>query len=112
MSRRRQRRERGSVSIEIVMLVPVMVMVATFVLQLGVAGWTASQTEKAARQSARAQSLGENPVSAAQGALPGALRIAAINASGEAVALRVDVPRVSLLPRFTVERSVSMPRTG
>jgi Flp pilus assembly protein TadG len=104
-------RERGSVSIEIVMLVPVMVMVATFVLQLGVAGWTASQTEKAARQSARAQSLGESPVTAAEGALPGALKIATINASGENVALRVDVPRVSLLPQFTVERSVSMPRT-
>lgn len=107
----RRRRDAGTVSLEVVMLVPILVLVATFVLQLGVAGWTASQTEFAARQSARAQSLGESPAAAASAALPGALRIDSIAAGGERVALRVRVPRVSLLPQFTVERSVDMPRT-
>lgn len=106
------RRERGTVSLEVVMLIPVLVMVGTFVLQLGVAGWTASQTSFAARQSARAMGMGDSARAAAETALPGALRIQSIDAGGDRVTLRVRVPRVSLLPQFTVERSVAMPATG
>jgi len=105
------RRERGSVSLEVVGLVPLVVLVALLVLQLGVAGWTASQTQKAAREAARAQSLGGDPSSAAARALPGALEIDRIDSSGDTVTLVVEVPRVSPLPVFRVERQVAMPRS-
>lgn len=108
---RRPPADRGSVSLEVVVLTPILIMVATFVLQLGVAGWTASQTERAARQAARAQSMGDDPRAAADRALPGALSIDSLGSGGESVSLRVKVPRVSVLPQFSVERDVAMPDT-
>ncbi len=103
---------RGTVAIEVVLLVPVLILVATFVLQLGVAGWTASQTERAARQAARAQSLGDDPRAAAVRSLPGSLQVASMSSGGDSVSLRVNVPRVSVLPQFSVVRDVAMPVTG
>ncbi|WP_435743799.1 TadE/TadG family type IV pilus assembly protein [Nocardioides sp. SYSU DS0663] len=109
MSRRAERRSHaGSVALEVVALVPLLVLVALLVLQLGVAGWSASQAQEAARAAARAQSLGRDPLAAAEGALPGALDVASISTSGDSVTLRVRVPRVSPLPTFTVTRDVSM----
>lgn len=107
--RGRVRSERGTVSIEVVVLIPVLVLVALMTLQLGVAGWTASQAEEAARQAARAQSLGDDPRAAAEQALPGALDVDTLSSSGGEVSVRVEVPRVSILPRFSVTRSVTMP---
>jgi len=107
----RRPRERGTAALEFVVLVPIVVLVALFVMQVGVAAWTASQTQEAARQSARAHSLGEDPLAAAEQALPGSLHVDDIDVSGDTVTLRVDVPRVSPLPGFTVERQVSLPET-
>lgn len=104
-----RRRERGSVSIEVVALVPLLVLVALLVLQLGVAGWSSSQAQEAARAAARAQSLGEDPRAAAEGALSGSLEVHSITTTSDSVTLRVRVPRVSPLPTFTVTRDVSMP---
>lgn len=102
-------RDRGSVAVEVVVFVPVLVLIATLVLQLGVAAWASSQTQRAASQSARAQSLGQNPAAAADAALPGILQVGRLEASSERVDLWVDVPRVSMLPTFTVHRQVDMP---
>ncbi len=71
----RRPRERGTAALEFVVLVPIVVLVALFVMQVGVAAWTASQTQEAARQSARAHSLGEDPLAAAEQALPGSLHV-------------------------------------
>jgi len=109
MTIRRQRDERASVSIEVVALVPVLVLVALLVLQLGVAGWTTSQTEEAARAAARAHSLGQDPEAAAERALPGALDVLDLWVNGDTVTVKVEVPRVSILPKFTVTREVSIP---
>lgn len=106
------RRQRGSASLEAVALVPLMLLVGLFVLQLGVAGWAATQTEEAARQAARAHSLDRDPHAAAEDALPGALDVAHLSASGDEVTVRVEIPRVSPLPVFSVTRSVSMPDVG
>ncbi|CAI9415502.1 TadE/TadG family type IV pilus assembly protein [Nocardioides sp. T2.26MG-1] len=103
--------ERGSVALEVVVLVPILVLVALLTLQLGVAGWSASQTQQAARAAARAQSLGEDPLAAAQGALPGSLEVDKIETTSDSVTLWVRVPRVSPLPTFTVSRDVSMATT-
>lgn len=107
----RARSERGSAAVEAVVLLPVLLLVTMMALQLGVAGWAASQTEEAARQAARAHSLGESWESAAERALPGSLQLSGGGASADTVRLEVRVPRVSILPRFTVEREVSMPRS-
>lgn len=104
----RDRGERGSVALEVVVLVPILVLVALLTLQLGVAGWSASQTQQAARAAARAQSLGQDPIAAAEGALPGALEVDKIATTSDSVTLWVRVPRVSPLPTFTVSRDVSM----
>ena len=106
------RAERGSASLEAVVLVPVMLLVALLVLQLGVVGWTVTQTEEAARQAARAHSLDRSPHAAAEDALPGALTVEHLDASGDEVTLRVKIPRVSPLPVFRVTRSVTMPDVG
>lgn len=113
MSPRRGRlTERGSVAIEVVMLVPILVLVAMMALQLGVAGWTASQTQEAARQAARAQGRGLDAYAAAQRALPGSLNVDHIGGGGGTVTLRVEVPRVSPLPQFKVTRRAVMPSTS
>lgn len=106
---RAERAERGSVSIEVVALVPLLVLVALLVLQLGAAGWTASQTSEAARVAARAQSLGQDPLAAAERVLPDAMEVVEVRSDGGAVEIEVRVPRVSPLPEFTVTRDVAMP---
>jgi predicted component of type VI protein secretion system len=103
-----RRTESGSVGLEVVALVPILVLVALLTLQLGVAGWTASQTQEAARAAARAQSLGQDPRAAAERALPGSLRVESLSAGGDSVSLRVEVPRVAPIPTFRVTRDVSM----
>ncbi len=105
--------ERGLVAIEFVVLIPVVILIATMAMQIGVAGWTATQTERAARDGARALSLGENVTAAASSSLPGILSIDQISTPGsETVRLRVKVPRVSVLPQSTVTREVTLPRTS
>lgn len=91
---------------------PLMVLIAVFTLQAGVAGWTASQTQEAARQAARAEGRGLNARAAAERALPGALEVHHISGGSGTVTLRVKVPRVSPLPQFTVARRAVMPRTS
>jgi uncharacterized protein (UPF0333 family) len=110
----RPRGSRGAVAIEFVVLIPVVLLVATMVLQVGVTGWSASQTERAARDAARAVSLDRDPVTAANRSLPGILHVDAgdVSRAGERVEVRVSVPKVSVLPKRTVTRSVTIPRTA
>lgn len=105
-------RDRGVASLEVVALYPILILVATFALQAAAAVWTATVTSEAARVAARAYALGDDPTAAANGSLPGGLSVdsLAITGAGDhAVQLRVQVPRVSVLPRFTVTRSAVMP---
>lgn len=104
----RRRSDSGTVSIEVVALVPILLLVALAVFQVGVTAWTAAQTQEAARQAARAQSLGRDPEAAAQGALPDGLRVERIVTDEDTVELEVDVPGVSFLPHYTVTRSATI----
>jgi len=108
-------RERGTASLEVVTLVPIILLVGTLMLQLGVAVWTMVAADTAARQVARAVTLGErNPEAAANRSLPGVLSVSQWEQSGRddevRITLSVDVPRVSFLPLFTVKRDAVMPR--
>lgn len=108
-------RDRGTASIEVVALVPIILLVSSMMLQVGVAVWTTVAADTAARQVARAVTLGEgNPQAVANRSLPGLLTVKEWDQSGGddevRITLSVEVPRVSLLPQFTVRRDAVMPR--
>ncbi|MEZ0577374.1 TadE/TadG family type IV pilus assembly protein [Nocardioides sp. MH1] len=112
MSRRRS--ERGTVSIEVVILVPLLVLIALLTLQLGAAAWTVAQTQEAARQAARAQSLGQDPEEAARGALPGGIDLVDVDADAAAgrVTVRTGIPMIfGILPLDDVTRSATIRST-
>jgi Flp pilus assembly protein TadG len=109
--------ERGTASLEIVALVPIILLVGTMMLQLGVAVWTTVAADTAARQVARAVALGgDDPQGVANRSLPGSLTARPftpdIGADEVRVTLSVDIPRVSLLPQFTVRRDAVMPKSA
>lgn len=98
-------------ALETAALVPILIVLATFVLQGAAAIWTTTATDNSVRQAARADSLGRDPRAAAERALPSGLAVKEIErfGSGHGIRLAVDVPRVSLLPPFTVSRRVILP---
>jgi hypothetical protein len=101
--------------LETVALVPLLVMVGTMMLQLGVAAWTTVAADTAARSAARAATLdsGQDPRIVANNSLPGTLSATVTEAhsdDGVRITVRVDVPRVSLLPQVTVQRDALMPK--
>jgi hypothetical protein len=106
-----RRSERGQASLELVGLIPFLLLAGSFALQAGAVLWAASSTGEAARSSARAFSLGLDPRAAAEGSLPGGLRLTGLTyiGPGHGVRLTVEVPRVSLLPTFTVHREAVLP---
>lgn len=104
-------RDEGSASLEAAALLPVLAVVVTLLLQGAAALWTISAANSAARQAARAASLGQDPLAAAEGALLGGLRLEAVETYGpdSGVRIHVSVPRVSVLPRISISRSAEMP---
>ena len=79
----------------------------------GVAGWTVVSTSQAARDGARAYSLGEDPRAAAEGALPGVMEIGgdggSLSAEGYTYTVTVSVPSVVKIDLGSVTRSATMP---
>ncbi len=97
----RQRSERGQAAVELIALLPALVLVALIGWQLAVAGHAWIVAGGAARAGARAAEVGAPAGAAARAALPaGYARAAAVTAmeGGARVRVRVDVPRVALLP--------------
>lgn len=105
------RDERGIATVEVVALVPILVLLATFVLQGAAAIWTVSAADTAARHAARARSLGQDPREAADASLPGAMEASEVDhlPGSNGVRITVEVPRVSPLPVFHVTREVDLP---
>jgi hypothetical protein len=103
--------ERGQASLELVAMLPLLIFGGLLVLQMGVAMWAVSSTNEAARQAARAYSLGADPAGAAEGSLPGGLDVEGLVASGPGhrVELTVAIPRLLPLPLPAVTRVVVMP---
>jgi hypothetical protein len=104
-------RERGTAGIEMVGLLPLVLIAGMLTLQAGAAMWTASTTSEAARSAARAYSLGLDARGAAEGSLPGSIKVVSVTLFGpeHGVRLTTEVPRVSPLPAFRVTRQVIMP---
>lgn len=107
-------RDRGTASIELVAGVPFLILAGAVALQFGIVGWTTVSTSDAARAAARAASLGQNPSSAAAGALPNGLTPQSVigGKAGNGYSYTVTVKTPTILPMLdvgTVSRTVDMP---
>jgi hypothetical protein len=91
----RSRAEDGQASIELVALLPLLGVVAMVAWQGVVAGQAWWMASAAAREAARAVAVGGDPVGAARGVLPGALRGGvSVVRDGDGVRVRLAVPVV------------------
>jgi hypothetical protein len=95
----RSRAEDGQASIELVALLPLLGVVAMVAWQGVVAGQAWWMASAAAREAARAEAVGGDPVAAARGVLPGALRggVSVVRdgaGEGDGVRVRLVVPVV------------------
>lgn len=109
--------EGGAAGLEFVGVLPVLLLSMLAALQFGVAGWTVVATGEAARDGARALTVGHDPQAAARSALPGSLSPVSQSGSytpdGYRHTVRVRIP--SVLPGVdlpVVVRSAEMPRMG
>lgn len=105
--------ERGAAALETAALIPILVLSALVALQVGVAGWTVTSTGQAARDGARAASLGNDPVTAAERSLPGSLEPTDVTArrtgDGREVTVTVEVPSLAGFTVGEVSRTSEMP---
>jgi Flp pilus assembly protein TadG len=109
---RRHRAERGTASLEVIALYPVLVLLGLFALQAGAAMWTTSLASEAARSAARAAALDRDPRAAAAGSLPASVALTSVTRFGapaHGVRVTVRVPRVSPIPALTVTREAVLP---
>jgi hypothetical protein len=92
----------GQASVELIAVMPVVGLVVLALWQAVLAGQAAWSSAGAARAAARAQAVGRDPLAAARGAVPGALRAGVrVSASGAGVRVRVPVPLAFTGARLT-----------
>lgn len=97
------RREGGTASVELVAVVPFLLLAILVAAQIGLTGQALWSAAVAARAGARAALVGGDAETAARRALPGSMRDGARVSDGEAVSVRVVIPRLlPAMPRLTV----------
>jgi hypothetical protein len=97
------RREDGTASVELIAVVPFLLLAVLVAAQIGLAGQALWSAGVAARAGARASLVGGDAVAAARRALPSVLRSGAEVSDGDAVSVRVVIPRlVPAMPQLTV----------
>lgn len=108
--RRRPATERGTSTLEVAGLVPVLLIVAFALIHGGFALYGISAAQTAARQAARADSLGQDATRAAERALPGWLSAEVETfGPGSGVRVRVDLPDVIPGTDLVVTRTAELP---
>jgi hypothetical protein len=96
-------REDGTASVEMVAVVPFLLLAVLVAAQIGLAGAALWSAGLAARAGARAALVGGDAEAAARRALPASMRAGAEVSDGDAVSVRVAIPRLlPLLPKLTV----------
>ncbi|MFE1754584.1 TadE/TadG family type IV pilus assembly protein [Streptomyces anandii] len=98
---RDRRRDRGQVAIEYLGFIPVLMLVAVAVIQIGLVAWAAQQAGTAARAGARAASLGMSAQQGCQEAVADSLsgRTRCSQASGGGTVTVVATVRIpSIIP--------------
>jgi len=105
------RRNRGTASIELVALVPMVLLVLVLALQVLIMAYTAHAASQAARDAARAYSLAASPQAAAVASLPGAISLVSVNTFGphHGVPVVVEAPAMLFLADRQISRQVTMP---
>jgi hypothetical protein len=97
------RREDGTASVELVAVVPFLLLAVLVAAQIGLAGQALWSAGVAARAGARAALVDGDVKSVARRALPDSMRSGAEVDEGEAVSVRVGIPRLLPgLPSLTV----------
>jgi hypothetical protein len=91
--------ERGTASVEAVATLPFLLIALLGAAQIGLAGQALWSAAVAARAGARAALVGRAAEPAARGVLPAALLPGSRVQGGEAVSVRVPVPRLLPLPQ-------------
>ncbi|MEA5638440.1 TadE/TadG family type IV pilus assembly protein [Cutibacterium granulosum] len=107
------RDDRGGAAIECIGLLPLFLISAIAAIQIGLAGWASVETEYAARDAARAATLGQDSTAAAQASLTGRLHVQSMSVGGAdscRVKLTVRVPSLVGFQMGTVTRTAEMPR--
>jgi hypothetical protein len=100
-----RRRDRGQATIEMVGLLPMVLIIMVLVFQVMTMIYTAHAASQAARDGARAYSLGQSPESAARASLPGGVSYVSTTTFGPGHGVRVTVNAPALL--FIRDRAVT-----
>ncbi|MFC3689741.1 hypothetical protein [Aquipuribacter hungaricus] len=112
MRARRRGGDRGSVSLELVGMLPVLALAVALTFEVAATLWTVTATDQAVRAAARAYSLDGTGAAgvAARDSLPGPMKDQVVVATGgDTVRVEVTVPGLSVLPDHTVTRELVMP---
>jgi hypothetical protein len=109
----RVRRERGTASVELVAAVPLLLLAVLAAAQIGLAGQALWSAGIAARAGARAALVGGDAEVAARRMLPPSMRDGAEVDDGDAVSVRVLVPRLLPgMPRLAVGAEAALEGGG
>lgn len=108
--------QRGSITLELLSLLPMVLVVALTMFQISVTAAAATAAQNAARSASRAAAMGQgNPTSAGRASLPSWLRSGAlITVRGTSSNVRVRVPLFVpglSVGAITVARDATFPRT-
>lgn len=108
--------ERGSISVELMGFLPLLIITALLMWQIALVAYVATAAENAARVGSRAVAAEQPPEKTAIDALPAGLRTGAtVQVEGTEARVRVPVPIVVRTLRFealAVTRSAELPDTG
>lgn len=105
------RRSRGSASIEMVVLTPMVLVMMVLAFQVIAVTYTTHAASQAARDAARAFSLAQSPEAAARSSLPSGVSLVSTTPFGPHHGVRVVVNGPKMLPGpfRQVTREVTMP---
>jgi len=106
-----RRHEHGQATIEFMAMVPLVLAALVAALQVMVLGYTAHAASQAARDAARAYSLGGSPTAAAQASLPGNISLVNASPTGveRGVTVTVQAPPMLFVTDGKITRTVVMP---
>jgi Na+-transporting methylmalonyl-CoA/oxaloacetate decarboxylase gamma subunit len=109
----RTRRDHGQGTIEFMAMVPLVLAVLVCALQVMAQAYTAHAASQAARDGARAFSLGQSAAAAVSASLPGNVELLNLRAGGPdhtvEVVVQAPIRMIPFVTDYTITRSVTMP---
>ena len=103
--------ERGSAAVEAAVLIPLAMGVLVVIVQIFAMAYASHGVSQAARDGARAYSLGQSPQSAAAASLPNGVSLVSVSTYGpdHGVTVTARAPSIVVITDRTISRSVTMP---